>query len=236
MFNKSINFSKSQTFSSNINNNNLNNEINNDEINEKNKFSKSSNYVQLPKNFVPVLRPKKKISQNLTPLFLNPTQEANNSYEENNIENYSSSSNIESENEVDNETDCYNKNNDFYEIKVYYNLDDKIENNDDENNFKEDENYLKLSNKISSIQNNNVSKLRKTMKNIRFQSSQKKYFKCCEDVINCNLKLNFYDDLTLNNDNKKFNNCFNNDFRPQKYLSLCNPKNISILAVLKKSM
>lgn len=238
MFNQSINFSKSQTFSSKIKNKNLNNEGENNEINKKNKFSKSSNYVQIPKNFVPVLRPKKKNSQNLTPLFLNPTQEANNSYEENNIENYSSSSDIESENEVENENNSYNKNNDFYEIKVYYNLEDKIENDDDENNnnFKENENYLKLLNKNSLIENNSVSKLRKTMKNIHSQSSQKKSFKCCEDVINCNLKLNFYDDLALNNDNINFDNCFNNDLKPQKYLSFCNPKNISILAVLKKSM
>jgi len=230
LFNQSINFSKSQTFSSHIINNNLNNERENND-NEKNKFSKSSNYVQLPKNFVPVLRPKKKNSQNLTPLFLNPTQEINNSFDDNNNENYSSSIDIDSENEVDIE------NNEFYEIKVYYNLEDKIENKNEENNNKENENYLNLLKKNSLIETNNVSKLRKTMRNINSQSSQKKYFKCYEDVINSNLKLKFNDDLTLNNNNNiNYNNCFNNDLRPQKYLSFCNSKNISILSVLKKSM
>ena len=188
------------------------------------KFSKSSNFIKLPKNFVPVLRPKKKISQILTPLFLNPTHEANNSYEEMSYEGSSSSSDIEGENE---KIEYKNNNNDFYEIKVYCNLDEKIDNNNDLNNKLLDE----------EICLNNVSKLRKTMKNIYNQSLHKKYLNSSEDFFRCNLKLNSDNDFAFNNNNNV--NCiddFNNYLKPKKHLSFCNTKNISILAVLKQSM
>ena len=188
------------------------------------KFSKSSNFIKLPKNFVPVLRPKKKISQILTPLFLNPTHEANNSYEEMSYESSSSSSDIEGENE---KIEYKNNNNDFYEIKVYCNLDEKIDNNNDLNNKLLDE----------EICLNNVSKLRKTMKNIYNQSLHKKYSNSSEDFFRCNLKLNSDNDFAFNNNNNV--NCiddFNNYLKPKKHLSFCNTKNISILAVLKQSM
>jgi hypothetical protein len=188
------------------------------------KFSKSSNFIKIPKNFVPVLRPKKKISQILTPLFLNPTHEANNSYEEMSHESSSSSSDIEGENE---KIEYKNNNNDFYEIKVYCNLDEKIDNNNDLNNkLLDEENCL-----------NNVSKLRKTMKNIHSQSLHKKYFKSSEDIIYN--KLNFFDNDFAFKTCKKNVNCNDdvyNYLKPQKHLSFCNTKNISILAVLKKSM
>ena len=188
------------------------------------KFSKSSNFIKIPKNFVPVLRPKKKISQILTPLFLNPTHEANNSYEEMSHESSSSSSDIEGENE---KIEYKNNNNDFYEIKVYCNLDEKIDNNNDLNNKLLDE----------EICLNNVSKLRKTMKNIYNQSLHKKYSNSSEDFFRCNLKLNSDNDFAFNNNNNV--NCiddFNNYLKPKKHLSFCNTKNISILAVLKQSM
>jgi hypothetical protein len=188
------------------------------------KFSKSSNFIKLPKNFVPVLRPKKKNSQILTPLFLNPTHEANNSYEEMSYESSSSSSDIEGENE---KIEYKNNNNDFYEIKVYCNLDEKIDNNNDLNN--------KLLDEEKCL--NNVSKLRKTMKNIYNQSLHKKYLNSSENFFRCNLKLNSDNDFAFNNNNNV--NCiddFNNYLKPKKHLSFCNTKNISILAVLKQSM
>ena len=189
------------------------------------KYSKSSNFIKIPKNFVPVLRPKKKISQILTPLFLNPTHEANNSYEEMSIESSSSSSDIEGENE---KIEYKNNNNEFYEIKVYCNLDEKIDNNNDLNNkLLDEENCL-----------NNVSKLRKTMKNIYNQSLHKKYLNSSEDFFRCNLKLNSDNDFAFNNNNNNVNciDDFNNFLKPKKHLSFCNTKNISILAVLKQSM
>ena len=225
----SIKFSKTLTFSLSSNSKILKKEE--EEENEaieikRYKYSKSSNFIKLPKNFVPVLRPKKKNSQNLTPLFLNPTLEANNSYEEISYESSSSSSDSESEN-------IEYKNNDFCEIKVYCNIDEKIENN---NNNLEEENCLKILKKNSLIDNNNVSKLRKTMKNIHSQSLHKKYCKSSEDVIYN--KLNFDNDFAFKT-SKKNVNCNDdvyNYLKPQKHLSFCNTKNISILAVLKKSM
>lgn len=243
MLNK-YNFSKSQTFSSLTSNTNPNTNNNEEDINDirrfkPNKLSRSTNLVTLPKNFVPVIRPKKKISQILTPLFLNPTQELNNSYEKNDdSENFSMSS--DSEIYEDEKENFYAKNNDFYDIEVIYKIEDKVsENTDDENKVEEKKkNYPKYVKKNSLIENKSFSKLRKTMKNIYSKSEQKKYFKCCEDGLNCNLKLNFDDnDLALNTNNVNFNNNFNNeDLRPQKYFSFCNPKNVSILSVLKKSM
>jgi hypothetical protein len=173
-----------------------------------------------------LLKLKKKNSQNVTPLFLNPTLEANNSYEEISYESSSSSSDSESEN-------IEYKNNDFCEIKVYCNIDEKIENN---NNNLEEENCLKILKKNSLIDNNNVSKLRKTMKNIHSQSLHKKYCKSSEDVIYN--KFNFDNDFAFKT-SKKNVNCNDdvyNYLKPQKHLSFCNTKNISILAVLKKSM
>ena len=225
----SVKFSKTLTFSLSSNSKILKKEeeLENKAIETKRyKYSKSSNFIKLPKNFVPVLRPKKKNSQNLTPLFLNPTLEANNSYEEISYESSSSSSDSESEN-------IEYKNNDFCEIKVYCNIDEKIENN---NNNLEEENCLKILKKNSLIDNNNVSKLRKTMKNIHSQSLHKKYFKSSEDVIYN--KLNFDNDFVFKT-SKKNVNCNDdvyNYLKPQKHLSFCNTKNISILAVLKKSM
>jgi hypothetical protein len=225
----SIKFSKTLTFSLSSNSKILKKEE--EEENEaieikRYKYSKSSNFIKLPKNFVPVLRPKKKISQILTPLFLNPTHEANNSYEEMSYEGSSSSSDIEGENE---KIEYKNNNNDFYEIKVYCNLDEKIDNNNDLNNkLLDEENCL-----------NNVSKLRKTMKNIYNQSLHKKYLNSSEDVFRCNLKLNSDNDFAFNNNNNNnvnFNDDFNNYLKPKKHLSFCNTKNISILAVLKQSM
>ena len=225
----SVKFSKTLTFSLSSNSKILKKEE--EEENEaieikRYKYSKSSNFIKLPKNFVPVLRPKKKNSQNLTPLFLNPTLEANNSYEEISYESSSSSSDSKSEN-------IEYKNNDFCEIKVYCNIDEKIENN---NNNLEEENCLKILKKNSLIDNNNVSKLRKTMKNIHSQSLHKKYFKSSEDVIYN--KFNFDNDFAFKT-SKKNVNCNDdvyNYLKPQKHLSFCNTKNISILAVLKKSM
>ena len=223
----SIKFSKTLTFSLSSNSKILKKEEENEAIETKRyKYSKSSNFIKLPKNFVPVLRPKKKNSQNLTPLFLNPTLEANNSYEEISYESSSSSSDSKSEK-------IEYKNNDFCEIKVYCNIDEKIENN---NNNLEEENCLKILKKNSLIDNNNVSKLRKTMKNIHSQSLHKKYFKSSEDVIYN--KLNFDNDFAFKT-SKKNVNCNDdvyNYLKPQKHLSFCNTKNISILAVLKKSM
>ena len=225
----SIKFSKTLTFSLSSSSKILKKEeeVENEAIEIKRyKYSKSSNFIKLPKNFVPVLRPKKKNSQNLTPLFLNPTLEANNSYEEMSYESSSSSSDSESEN-------IEYKNNDFCEIKVYCNIDEKIENN---NNNLEEENCLKILKKNSLIDNNNVSKLRKTMKNIHSQSLHKKYFKSSEDVINN--KLNFDNDFVFKTSKNNVNcndDCFNY-LKPQKHLSFCNTKNISILAVLKQSM
>ena len=225
----SVKFSKTLTFSLSSNSKILKKEeeLENKAIETKRyKYSKSSNFIKLPKNFVPVLRPKKKNSQNLTPLFLNPTLEANNSYEEISYESSSSSSDSESEN-------IEYKNNDFCEIKVYCNIDEKIENN---NNNLEEENCLKILKKNSLIDNNNVSKLRKTMKNIHSQSLHKKYFKSSEDVIYN--KFNFDNDFAFKT-SKKNVNCNDdvyNYLKPQKHLSFCNTKNISILAVLKKSM
>jgi hypothetical protein len=223
----SIKFSKTLTFSLSSNSKILKKEEENEAIETKRyKYSKSSNFIKLPKNFVPVLRPKKKNSQNLTPLFLNPTLEANNSYEEISYESSSSSSDSESEK-------IEYKNNDFCEIKVYCNIDEKIENN---NNNLEEENCLKILKKNSLIDNNNVSKLRKTMKNIHSQSLHKKNFKSSEDVIYN--KFNFDNDFAFKT-SKKNVNCNDdvyNYLKPQKHLSFCNTKNISILAVLKKSM
>ena len=226
----SIKFSKTLTFSLSSNSKILKKEEEEEENEaieiKRYKYSKSSNFIKLPKNFVPVLRPKKKNSQNLTPLFLNPTLEANNSYEEISYESSSSSSDSESEK-------IEYKNNDFCEIKVYCNIDEKIENN---NNNLEEENCLKILKKNSLIDNNNVSKLRKTMKNIHSQSLHKKYFKSSEDIIYN--KLNFDNDFAFKT-SKKNVNCNDdvyNYLKPQKHLSFCNTKNISILAVLKKSM
>lgn len=227
--NPSIKFSKTLTFSLTSSSKILKTK-DEEEENEtleinKYKYSKSSNFIKLPKNFVPVLRPKKKNSKILTPLFLNPTHEANNSYEEMSYESSSSSSDIEGENE---KIEYKNNNNNFYEIKVYCNLDEKIDNNNDLNNkLLDEENCL-----------NNVSKLRKTMKNIYNQSLHKKYLNSSEDFFRCNLKLNSDNDFAFNNNNNNVNciDDFNNYLKPKKHLSFCNTKNISILAVLKQSM
>ena len=74
------------------------------------------------------------------------------------------------------------------------------------------------------------------MKNIHSQSLHKKYFKSSEDVIYN--KFNFDNDFAFKT-SKKNVNCNDdvyNYLKPQKHLSFCNTKNISILAVLKKSM
>ena len=123
--NSSYKYSKSLTIPFSEKKKNKIYEEDNNILNEfkRTKFSKSTMGFKLPKNFVPVLRPKKKCTKKLIPLFLNPKQEMNNSFEKNNINNFnSSSSDTENENNENENNNNNNNNNDFFGIKIYMNL------------------------------------------------------------------------------------------------------------------